>query len=55
MERWETQLVRGGWYKITDEVNRQCEDGWEPVGYSVAVDATQCEHFVLMKRKVEDK
>lgn len=49
---WETRLVKGNEYEIADKVNELCERGWEPVSYSVAVDAAYCEHFVFMKRKL---
>lgn len=53
MERWETRLVKGDEYKIEDEVNDLCARGWEPFGYSVAIDAAYCEHFVMMRRRVQ--
>lgn len=52
MERWETCLVRGNEYEIENKVNDLCNRGWEPVSYSVAIDAAYCEHFVFMKRKL---
>lgn len=55
MERWETQLIRGGQFEIVDKVNRQCERGWEPFSHSVAVDAAYCEHFVMLRCKVPVK
>lgn len=52
MERWETRLVSGNEYEIDDKVNELARGGWEPFGYSVAIDAAYCEHFVMLRRKI---